>query len=120
MRKVKFWVLLIGSILVCALYLEQIYLSRSILHQQKILVEAQQFVSLTPSYESSWKQLATRVYEMSLQDDALADVLKRNQISVQVKPSSPSSGSAPQAAPAPAPTLPASPTKTKPKSPGAP
>jgi hypothetical protein len=99
MGGIKFWILLVGSLVVCALYLEQIYLSRAIDQQQRILLEAQQFASLGPTYENSWKQLATRVYQMSRNDKALVEVLKRNQIAVQVNPPVSPDGSSPQPAP---------------------
>jgi len=83
MKHLQFWILLVGSLFVCALYVEQIYLSRAISQQQQILYSSQQAASLGVTYNSSWKQLATRVYEMSRQDPALADVLKRNQIGIQ-------------------------------------
>ena len=80
-----------GSLAVCGLYLEQISLGRAIDEQQRALVEAQQFASMAPTYENSWKQLATRVYQMSRDDKAFLDVLQRNQIAVQSNPA-PSAG----------------------------
>jgi uncharacterized membrane protein (UPF0182 family) len=100
MRTFQFWLLTIGSIFVSLLYLEQVYLSRSIYQQQRLLMESQQIASYGPSYQNSWKQLAMRVYQASKQDDALADVLKRNDIAIQVSHPEPTPAPAPVAQPA--------------------
>jgi len=122
MRSLHFWILLVGSIIVCALYFEQIYLSRELYQQQRFLVDSQQIASMGAAYESSWKQLATRLYQESRQDEAMAEVLKRNQIAIQVnKPGSASAPvPAPTTAPAPSGTVPVStpvPVSSKTKTP---
>jgi hypothetical protein len=94
MRKVQFWVLMVVSLGVCALYGYEIYLGHLMFQQQKMLVQAEQFAGTGASYENSWKQLAAHIYQAGASDAALRDVLKRNQIEVQPR------NSAPVAAPA--------------------
>jgi len=119
MRSLRFWILLVGSLFVCGLYLEQIYLSREIYQQQRVLMGIQQFISLAPRYEESWKQLASRIYQVSQKDAALADVLKRNQIEVQFSKTASSAAPAPSqpVAPAQAPVPATAPTSSKAKTP---
>jgi hypothetical protein len=99
MKGIRFWILTTGSVFVCLLYVEQIYLSRAIYQQRQVLIDSQQIVSYGQSYESSWKQLAARVYLASRQDPALADVLKRNKIAVQANKPASSDVPTPQPAP---------------------
>jgi len=117
MKNLRFWILLGGSVSVCALYLFQIYLSQKIFTEQRILMQGQQFASMEGTYEASWKQLATRLYQVSSKDPALAEVLKRNNIAIQ--PGKPgTTGAAPSIPtpppmPAPVPVQPPTTSKTK-------
>jgi len=113
MKNLRFWILLGGSLCVCALYLLQIYLSQKIFAEQRMLMQGQQFASMSGTYEASWKQLATRLYQVSSKDPALAEVLKRNNIAIQANKSG-----ATETAPAPASVqLPATPKAKTPVGP---
>jgi hypothetical protein len=82
MRSFQFWILLLCSSFVTFLYIKQIFLSRDLNQQQRVLVDSQQVVTEGATYESAWKQLAMQIFQASRQDPALADVLKRENVDV--------------------------------------
>jgi hypothetical protein len=95
MRSVQFWILLLVSLAVCALYLKQIQLSRTTFFQERALADSQEAVSRSSTYENGWKQLAIRLYETSRQDPQLQQVLKDAGIGIHSSPP----GTTPPAAP---------------------
>jgi hypothetical protein len=94
MRALQFWILLLGSSFVSFLFITQIFLTRSLIQEQRVLAESRETVSQGAEYENVWHQLATRIYQAGNQDPALADILKKENIAVHPNAST-SAGSAP-------------------------
>ena len=99
MRALQFWILLLGSSFVSILYIKQIFLSRDLNQEQRLLVESQEAVSQGAAYENAWKQLAMHIYQGSRQDPSLANVLKIESVNVRSNPAA-EAGSVPSATPA--------------------
>jgi len=100
MRTLQFWILVIGSTLVCVLMLQQIRVSRAINHRQRDLEESQDLAAMAPTYERYWKALAVHIYQAGHDDPALAAVLKDAKVEIRTKPSAtPSPGSTATPAP---------------------
>jgi hypothetical protein len=98
MRSTQFWILLLFSSLLSVLLIKQIFVSRALDHEQRLLVDCQEVVSTGPTYENGWKQLAIRIYQASRQDPALAQVLKNEKVEIHEKLDA-DAGSAPPATP---------------------
>jgi hypothetical protein len=107
MRANQFWILLLCSTIVSALMIKQIFLSRALNLEQRLLVDSQEVASTGSAYETAWKQLAIRIYQASHQDPALAEVLKNENVMIHSGSASGTS-STPATTPAPSPTPPAS------------
>jgi hypothetical protein len=81
--RLQFWILLSGSIFIVLLLLIQGLLLSSVQAEGRLLVKNREIVASGSSYETQWKQLAARAYELGRQDGALTDILTRNQIVVR-------------------------------------
>ena len=82
----QFWILILGSLLLCALIIKEIFLSRALAQEQMGLIGIQDVVSTGPTYENDWKQLALSIYQASRHDPDLAALLKKDQIEIEMKP----------------------------------
>jgi hypothetical protein len=82
MRALQFWILLLVSSFVSLLLIDQIFLSRALNRQQRMLVDSEEIVSSATAYENNWKQLAIHIYQASRQDPALVEVLKNEGVSI--------------------------------------
>jgi len=114
MRAIQFWILLLGSSLVSVLLIKQIFLSRALNVEQRVLLDSQEVASTGNEYESAWKQLAIHIYQASHQDPALTEVLKNENVMVQGGPAA-GTGSVPAvtpSAPALTPSVPSASSKT--------
>lgn len=110
MRALQFWILLFGSFFVSGVLIKEIFLSRTIAQEHRVLVDSQETAASGPAWENAWKQVALRIYPASLKDPALADVLKSEKIEVsRVNPLT-GAGSAPVTTPTP--SAPAASSKT--------
>jgi hypothetical protein len=111
MRTFQFWLLVLGSTLVSALMIKQIFLSRELNQAQRVLIDSQQLAASAPEYENAWQQLAKHIYLASRQDPTLAAVLKTAAVEVRTKPSdnsgAPSTTSTSAPATGPMPSVPA-------------
>ena len=83
MRTLQFWILLLGSSFVSFLFITQIFLTRSLIQEQRVLDESRDTVSQGAQYENVWHQLAMRIYQAGSKDPALADILKKENIAVR-------------------------------------
>jgi len=106
MRSFQFWVLLLGSTFVSSLLIKQIFLSRALNQEQRILADSQEMADSATTYENAWKQLALHIFQASRQDPALAQVLKNDNVEIHTGPAG-GEGSPPEAAP----SLPSVPAK---------
>jgi hypothetical protein len=95
MRATQFWILLIASACVSLLCFKQILLSRTLDQQQRAVVDSEEIASTSTVYEASWKKLAIHIYKASLDDPALAEVLKREKIMIHTGTPPPLPGSSP-------------------------
>ncbi len=113
----QYWILLIAAGVIGILYISQIFISRSIIHEQRFLVDQSKVAETGPYYKQAWQDLAVQVWRGSLQDPALLDLLKSEGIGVH-------QGLPPGAAPASTNAAPASPAAASgsqaPPQPGAP
>jgi hypothetical protein len=82
MKGIHFWTLLIVSTAVSLLMIKQIFVSREIIRQQHALVDAHERADTGPVYKAAWEKLALAVWKASLQDPAMAQVLKDQNIAV--------------------------------------
>ena len=100
MNRNQFWVLITGSCLVVLFLFLQVFLSRQAQYAQARLIAAQQVVTEGRNCDVRLRQLATRIYQVSTQtqDQALKDLLTRQQISVPAAATQPAAQ--PSAAPA--------------------
>ena|ERR1700734_325876 len=94
MRTLQFWILLLGSSFVSFLFIMQIFVTRSLIQEQRVLTESRDTVSQGAQYENAWHQLAMRIYQASDQDPAIATILKKEGIAVRPHTAT-SAGSAP-------------------------
>jgi hypothetical protein len=83
MRALQFWLLLLISTFISLLMIEQIFLSRALSREQRMLVDSQEMVSSATAYENNWKSLAIHIYQASRQDPALAEVLKNEGVNIR-------------------------------------
>ena len=83
MRALQFWILLLASSFVSLLLIEQIFLSRALNRQQRMLVDSEEMVSTATTYENNWKSLAIHIYQASRQDPALEEVLKNEGVAIR-------------------------------------
>jgi hypothetical protein len=112
MRAIHFWILLLGSCLVSALMIKQIFLSRSIRQEQRLLADSQETIAAGPGYENAWTQLAIHIYQASHQDPDLAAVLKSENLTIKPKPPAGSTDSSTPSTPPPSPTSTKTPAAT--------
>jgi hypothetical protein len=82
----QFWILIVCSSAVCLLMLKEIFLSRSIITQQHVLVDRREVADSDSGYEAAANKLALMIYKASLQDPAMTDLLKSENVSVHVGP----------------------------------
>jgi hypothetical protein len=82
MRAHQFWIVMLVSLLVSALMIEEVYLSSALTREQMVLVAMRDVVSTSPGYENAWKQLAFHIYQAGRQDPALIALLKSEQIDI--------------------------------------
>jgi len=111
MKATQFWILLICSLVICALLLKEFLLSRTLYYQERNMGDAEEIAASGSSYEAAWKQLAIRIYEVGHQDPELMNVLKSENIGVHQAPpavnaTSPPSTAEPPGYPAPVPDHP--------------
>jgi hypothetical protein len=110
MRSFQFWILLFGSFFVSGLLIKEIFLSRAMTQEHRVLVDSQETAASGPDWENAWKQVAIRIYPLSLKDPALAEVLKNEKIGISRMNRAVGAGSAPGTTPTP--SAPAAPSKT--------
>jgi hypothetical protein len=111
MKSAQYWILILCSILVSALLLKQILVTRALDQKQRQLVDCQETASTGPGYENAWKQLAIHIYQASHQDPGLTQLLKDQNVEIHQKLDA-DSGTAPLSAPLSAPPIPPSSAKT--------
>jgi hypothetical protein len=99
MRALQFWILLLGSTVVSILLIKQVFLSRSLYQQERVLADSQQSAQSGQAYENGWKQLAVHIYEVSPADPALGAVLKTENIVIHAHSSSAPKSAPPDAVP---------------------
>jgi len=85
MRQSQFWILLLCSSLVSILLIKQIFVSRALEQEQRLLVDCQETASTETGYENAWKQLAIHMYQASHQDPALVQLLKSENVEIHQK-----------------------------------
>jgi Na+-transporting NADH:ubiquinone oxidoreductase subunit NqrC len=83
MKATQFWILLACSLIISLLLGSQIYLTRELYQQERVLGDNQEDAAVAPVYEKAWKNLAIRIYEAGRSDPALLDVLKSESIGIQ-------------------------------------
>lgn len=86
MRSFQFYVLLFSALIVSALMVKQIFLSRAIYTEQHLLVDNEEIASTGEAYQSTWKQLAVHIYQESRQDPALAAILTKEKVAISTTP----------------------------------
>ncbi len=82
MNRTQHGLLVAGSLLVIILLLLQVLFARQAQAAQARIVNAQQVVTEGRNCELRLRQLATRIYQLSQQDQGLKDLLVRQQIAV--------------------------------------
>ena len=75
--------------------IKQIFLSRDLKQQQRLLIDSQEMITQGNSFETYWKQLAMGVFQASRQDPTLAAVLKDANVQVHSKPPAAPANAAP-------------------------
>ncbi len=101
MNRTYFWILTYLSSLIAILLILQIVFVRMTTYDQARLVQRQQIVNEGQAYDLHVRQVAARIYQLSQQDQALKDLLNRQQITIA--PPTDGSANAEPAAPTPAP-----------------
>ena len=84
MKRYQYWTLLVGSSLVVVLLLLQVVFERAAQYARVQVLQAQQVISEGRTCDTRIRQLANRIYQLSLQnqDQGLKDLLTRQQITV--------------------------------------
>jgi hypothetical protein len=95
------WLLIGGSIVAALLLFVRVDYLHSVERERAELAAAQRQINGGPEFEKLWKTLAAATYESGHNDPALIDLLRKCDITVQVK-----------RVPGPAPSAPAAPTNT--------
>jgi hypothetical protein len=91
------WLLIGGSIVAALLLIVRVDYFHSVDRQRVELAAAQREINGGPEFERLWKKLAAATYESGHNDPALMDLLRKCDITVQVK-SAPASPPSPPAA----------------------
>jgi hypothetical protein len=86
MWRIPYWFLIAGTVVAALLVVDRIFLNQAIHRERQSLAMSQQAAASAPGYENAWKQLAAGIYRASAQDPALAAMLKRHEITIQVRP----------------------------------
>lgn len=119
-KGLQFWILLVVSLGVAALYLLEIVLSHAIIKEQHFLVDQREIADSAPLYKEGWQKLAVETWKVSQQDPTMLDYLKSEGVGVHQGPppgTAPATNAAPEA-PTPAPsTATKSPTPSQPATP---
>ena len=117
-KGIQFWILVVMSLGVTALYLMEIKLSHDIIKEQHSLVDLREIADGGPYYKEAWQKFAVETWKVSQQDPTMLDYLKSEGVGVHQGPS-PGSEPATNAAPeAPAPSAATkSPTPSQPATP---
>jgi hypothetical protein len=105
-KSLQFWVLLLLSSAIFLLYLAEIFLSRSIMKEQRFLVDQNKVAESAGYYKNGWENIAVESWKLSQQDPVLLDYLKSEGVGVHEGPppgSAPAGTNAAPAVPAPAP-----------------
>ena len=55
MRNTQFWILLVASTLVSVLFIKQIFLSRALDREQRVLVDDRETASTGVAWQNTWK-----------------------------------------------------------------
>jgi hypothetical protein len=77
---------MVGSTLVSAVMIKQIFLLRELNQKQRQLVENQAFAATAQEYGNAWQTLAMHIYQSSRQDPAFAAILKEADVDVRTTP----------------------------------
>ncbi len=99
------------SLVVFALYVSEIFISRGIIKEQRILVDQRELADAGPYYKDAWQKLAVQAWKGGAQDPTMIDLLKSEGIAIHegAPPgSAPASTNAAPQSPASAPTTPSS------------
>ena len=111
MRTFQFWILIFASIVVSGLMIKQVFLMRELNQLERTLSDSQQVVKDGTNFENAWKQLAMRLYQAGAQDQAVLDLLKKDNVEVRAaKPAAAGAGATGASAAA----APLAPTSSKP------
>ncbi|HEV3273109.1 MAG TPA: hypothetical protein VGZ93_13095 [Candidatus Methylacidiphilales bacterium] len=102
MRTLQYWILVFGSFFVSVLLIREIFLIRDLRQAHAQLVECQEKISQAGGYERSWKAIISDFYRVAPNDQALAELLKKNRLGLRPHPSA-NAGSAPASTPSAAP-----------------
>jgi len=120
-KGIQFWILVVVSLGVTALYLLEIVLSHAIIKEQHFLVDQREIADSASLYKEGWQKLAVETWKVSQQDPTMLDYLKSEGVGVHQGPppgSEPATNAAPGATSAPAPsTAIKSPTPSQPTTP---
>jgi hypothetical protein len=95
--RVPGWLLIGGSILAALLLIVRVDYLHSIDRERAELAAAQRQINGGPEFEKLWKKLAAATYESGQTDPALMDLLRKCDITVQVKRAPASTPSTPAA-----------------------
>ncbi len=106
MNRIQFWILTGLSGVVLLLLVGHIFLVRQTNFEQNRLVAVQQAVNQGQAFQSNFKQLAVRIYQLSQQsqDPGLKELLVRQQIAISPGDSTSTSTNTTETPGAPAPT----------------
>ena len=103
-KGIQFWILVVMSLGVTALYLMEIKLSHDIIKEQHSLVDLREIADGGPYYKEAWQKFAVETWKVSQQDPTMLDYLKSEGVGVH---EGPPPGSAPANATNAAPMAPA-------------
>jgi hypothetical protein len=114
MTKLQFWILSAAVLLLGVLSVTEVYCSRLVQSDERKFAEIQRIAQEGGAYQSKWRQLVVRTYQLGQQAPELKDVLNREHINISTKPgqNTASGGPAEDSAPTnPALAVPAGPSK---------
>jgi hypothetical protein len=83
-REIQSWVLFLGSLVATVLVLADIYFNYSLSSREQILIDFNETIQASPTYENYLRQLAVRIGQASGNDPALADVMKSEKLTVHL------------------------------------
>jgi hypothetical protein len=85
-RDIQFWTLLLLSSAVSLLMIKQIFLTRALVKEQHVLVDAHEIAAGDSIYQSGWEKLAMTIWKSGAQDPAMYELLKSERIKIHQGP----------------------------------